>query len=272
MKRKRGFKFEYARKRARYVGSYSGGAAARRRRRGRRYRYKSRALRTIISAHETARRYFNTGQMIFNTGRPGINDLTKALYQPFNWMGQGTTDSQIIGNAVFIRSVMLKGTIVAYPTAGTVRYAGPLNIHFYLMAARDEVSTGAIAEGFTESSSTVNGWFSGSTTPSQWFPNKSYAQVLYHKKLQYIPVQENAFDANGALIASGMPSKAMNFFCKKSINKMHYFKESDAGGLSSGLFGRNRNYYWLIAVDQPLGFNSVSVAITATHLMTWKDV
>lgn len=229
--------------------------------------YKRISLRTLAQAHETKKRYFNSSNY-YTQGAAGVT-LDKALYQPFNWMGSGSTDSQIVGNSIFLKSFMLKGKIVTAPSA--VYYAGPCVLHVYLIKARDEVNTGALAEAWTTSTATVNAWFSGSTNPATWYPNSSKCSVLYHKKINYQPDLSTSYDNAGVLNAQ-RAGKEMNFFCRKTFNKMIYFKESASGAMEAGLFGRNSNLYWMMCVETPVGYSDIQFLISSTHMVTFKDV
>lgn len=239
-------------------------------RRYRQRKYKRNAIRTVTRALETKRRYFNSGAvtMAVNT----IVGQAKSVYQPFNWMGQATTDIGITGNAIFIRSFQLKGKIAGIPSS-TVNFAGPMTFYIYLVKAQAEINTGSISEGWTEASSVVNTWFVGSTQPSQWFINSSKASILYRKKIIYNPDLNNAFDSVAAQsnAENDRASKAVNFYCKKTINRMHYFKEAANGTLEAGLFGKYYNYYWLIACDQGLDYGDVTARLQVTSLVTFKD-
>lgn len=253
-----------------------GGRRYTKKRRSTRYRrrrnYKKNAIRTIMQAHETNRRYFNTGTMPFTVGATVLGDYYKCLYQPFNWMAQATSDVGFTGNAIFIRSFMIKGKIWAYGRAtATPSYNAPVHFYVYLVWARDEVSTGSIAEGFTESASTVNNWFNGSTSPATWYPNSSRCKILYKKKFRYVPDVNNAYSAAGTANPS-QAANAVHIFCKKSVNKMHYFKETAAGAPDSGLYGRNGNYYWLLTMDPDADYSTTAIAFQGTTLTTWKDV
>lgn len=221
-------------------------------------------------ALETKRRYFNDPVQTFS-----VNTLVgkaKAVYQPFNYTNQVTTDNGITGNAIFIQKMHLRGTISGLTVAST-GYAGPMIFYIYLIWARDEINTGAISEGFTEASTTVNTWFNGSTRPSTWFANSSRAKILYRKKIVYTPDSANAFDgvagvSNGDLERA---PKQVAFYCSKKINKMHYFKEAASGSVDPGYFGRNGNYYWTICVDQALQYGDVQARVETTCLTQYKD-
>jgi len=233
--------------------------------------YKRKALRMLTSAMETKRRYFNEATTTYSTST--LVGLAKAVYQPFNYMNQVTTDAGITGNAIFIQTMQLRGTIAGLPIS-TTGYCGPMTFYVYLIQARDEINTGSVSEGFTESSTTVNTWFNGSTRPSTWFINSSRAKILYRKKIVYYPNKDSAFDAVAGETAGEQvrAPRQITFYCKKKINRMHYFKENAAGTVDPGYFGRNYNYYWTICVDQALSYGDVQARVDITSLTTYKDI
>lgn len=259
-KRKRGM--NYGRRKRRRLG-YT-------KRKYKKYSPKRSAIRTVTRALETKRRFFDVGNVDMSVST--IVGIYKGLYQPFNYMGQSSLDIGITGNAIFIRSLQFRGKIAGVPSS-TVNFAGPMILYCYLVKVRDEVNTGSITEGITENSSIVNTWFSGSTNPSQWFVNSSKCKILYRKKIVYNPDINNAFDgvAAQADAENARAPKAKTFYLKKTINKMHYFKENAGGVVDAGYFGKYFNYYWLFAVDQGLGYGDCVLRLTGTHLVTFKD-
>lgn len=235
-----------------------------------RRKYKKRAIKMMTYALETKRRYFNEPVQTYSVST--LVGKAKAVYQPFNYFNQITTDNGITGNAIFIQKMHLRGSISGLPIS-TTGFAGPMIFYIYLIWARDEINTGAVTEGFTEASSTVNTWFNGSTRPSTWFINSSRAKILYRKKIVYNPDANNAFDEVSTLTAGELARapKQIAFYCSKKINKMHYFKEAASGSVDPGYFGRNGNYYWTICVDQALSYGDVQARVDTTSLVQYKD-
>lgn len=258
MKRKRSSKSSRYRKKRRYARRY------------RSRKYKRAAIRMINTALETKRRYFRTGDYLFNMA-PAVGEMYKALYQPFNWMSQGSLDQGITGNAIYIKSFSLRGRISTLSN-DPADYQGPMLWYIYLVRARDEVNTGSITEGLTDSQSTVNTWFTGGNNdPKMWFVNSSKCKILYRKKINYKNLQTTRSENNAGATSLQRSPYAIPFYCRVKINRMHYFKENEGGGLESGLFGKYYNYYWLITCSQPNNFNDVQGLFGATSLVTFKD-
>lgn len=233
---------------------------------------KKMALRTVTSAMETKRRYFYSGNLSFRQNGP-VGTLWKAVYQPFNWFNVGSGDSNFTGNGIFIRSFQLRGSLAGVADQTGSTYAGPMTFYIYLVKARDEINTGSVVEAWTDASSTVNTWFNATTLPSTWFVNNSKCQIICRKKIVYNPDLNNGFDglAPQTNAENQRAPKSINFYIKKNINKMHYFRENTGGNAEAGNFGRNFNYYWLIACEQALGWSDVEVRMQVTHLTTFKD-
>lgn len=228
----------------------------------RRYAKLSRAL---LNATETKRRYFFEQ---ITTASPS----DKTLYQPFNYITQSVTDSGVIGNSIYIKGFSLRGDLVVYPT-NLGQYSGPLTMYIYLVRVRDEVSTGAITEGMTGAAATINNWFSGSTDPSAWFVNPSRCKILYRKKVVYRPNAESAWTitAGATVLNPDRAPHSVPFYCKKRINRKHYFKENTSGVPDAGFFGKYHNYYWMFCYSTPLGYTDYNIRVKYTSLVQYKD-
>lgn len=251
----------YKRKR---VGSYKRKAYKRRKitpYKKKRMSYRARSRRMVMAAMEVKRRYFNQSAV-------DVTNASRLLYQPFNYFSQGTTDATINGNSVYIRTFHLKGKIAANPDA--VVYAAPMYVHIYLVRARDEVNTGSISEGMTQDSATVNAWFNGASAPSQWYIDSSRVKILYHKKIRYVPNQEQGFNTVG--IERSRAPNSIEFYCKKTVNVSHGFKEFDDGTVAPGYWGKYSNYYWVVVGEQALGYADAYLRLSYTSLVTYKDM
>lgn len=237
------------------------------RKKGRYRRYKKSAIRNLCNALETKRRYFYSGNVTFKLS-PGLTEVKNAFYNPFNWMVQGNTDITFQGNAVYIKSFQLRGKFTPFTTT-TTEFAGPSDMYVYLIQARDEINTGSISESWTEGTSTTNSWFVGDTQPTTWYVNSSRCKIIYRKHFKLRCHSQGAFNSTGDSFVRSPEAKT--FYCKKRMNRMHYFKEPESGVPSSGLFGKYYNYYWVISYDNPLGYNDMYVRMNSTHLITYKD-
>lgn len=229
-----------------------------RKRRYRSRKYRSRALRQITTVLETKKRFW----------LDNVTDLarSKFIYQPLSALAQGSSDAQFEGNSIFIKAFHLRGQVAPFQVLGT--YAGPGTFYIYLIKVRDEVNTG---DAWTTTTLT-NGWFSGSSNPDTWFVNQSKCKVLYRKRLRLKPDLYNAF--SGATINAASADRApvaAYFNCRVPINKMHYFKETDAGAPDAGLMGKYYNYYWLICDSNPFEYSDVGFRMNACHKLSYKD-
>lgn len=222
----------------------------------------------LSMAMETKRKFFDSGNVTLSSSSL-TGGSSRLVYNPFNWMTTGTGDAVFTGNSIFIRSMMLRGKIAGLNGSSPLSYAGPMTFYIYLIKARDQLNTGSLVESWTDYPTEVNAWFNGST-PSLWYANSSRCQIIYRKKIKYTPDAQSAVGFDGENYARA--PKAIEFFCKKRINRMMYFRENITGGVDSGLFGRSMNYYWVIATDQALGYSDVLARLTVQSFTTYKDV
>lgn len=231
-------------------------------------RKRARAIRIVTTALETKRRVFDLP--IQDVAMSNAVGQVYALYNPLNYFVQGTNDAQYTGNGIYIKSFHLRGTVTPYSDGGTV-FAGPLFCFIKLMKVRDELNTGVLSEGWTEGIGQADNWFVGRDPyPTQQFINKSRAQCVYRKRFQITPDTTSAFNTAGVDLVRA--TKAISFNLMAKINRPYYFKNIEAGTTSSGNFGRNYNYYWLVQVEHPLGYGDVQARLSASSMTLFKEI
>lgn len=246
LKRKRSFKKYVPRKRRRY---------------SQRKRYRT-ALKTVSRALETKKRFFSE-ELEFAPG-------DRYIYDPLQYVAQNVYDNGINGNSMFLKGLMIRGKVVAYPGPAGAGYAGPLTMYIYLIRARDEVNTGSVAEGFTSAPTTVNSWFAGTSSPSTWYVNTSKCTILKRKKIELLPDISNGFNNVGPQY--NRAPYAAKFFVKKRILRKHMFQETTGGVTNIYSKGKWYNYYWLFCFDQALGYSDIDARVNYCTHTTWKEI
>lgn len=230
----------------------------------RRYKkyYKKRAMRIVSLASETKRRIYASGDV---ESLPG----DRKLFNPLYWLSQGASDAQVTGNGLYLKAMMLRGRVTCYNGTTPLIYVQPINGCIYLFYCRDQISTGALAESWVSDSASVNNWFVGGNDVTNWFVNNSQAKCLYKKKFQLVNQENQAWSVGGSNDARA--PRSYNFFCKKNINRMFYFRELGSGSLN-GNFGKYGNYYWVMAFDTPLGYADSALRFNVTSYVAYKDL